>query len=157
MWPSNETRISYRELNGSEFDLKPAFTWKSVVAHVKTVAAGEFIGYGCTFKTTRDVRMAVVPIGYYDGYDRGVSNTAHVLIRGHRAKVLGRVCMNIIMVDVSDIPDVALEDEVVLIGTQEFGGVRDTVSVEQFAAWASTINYEITTRVNERILRLVIE
>lgn len=156
MWPSNETRVSYRETNGGELDLMPAFTWKSVVAQVKTVPAGEFIGYGCTFKTTRDVRMAIVPIGYYDGYDRAVSNTAHVLIRGQRAKVLGRVCMNMMMVDVSDIADVSLEDEVVLVGAQEFFGVSDAVSVEQFASWASTINYEITTRVNERIPRLIV-
>lgn len=161
MWPSNETRISYREMNGEDLDLQPAFTWKSVVAQIRTVPAGEFIGYGCTFKTTRDVRMAIVPIGYYDGYDRGVSNTAHVLIHGQRAKVLGRVCMNMFMADISDIADVALEDEVVLIGGQKFVAsdgsvVEDVISAEQFASWASTINYEVTTRVNERIPRLVV-
>ena len=152
MWPSPETRVSYQNLHKNGFELKPAFTWKSVVAQVKTVPKDSAIGYGCTCKTTRDTRMAIVPIGYYDGYDRRLSNNAHVLIRGQRAKILGRVCMNIIMVDVSDIPDVAVEDEVVLMGSQ--GG--DCISAEQFADWIGTINYEVTTRVNERIPRVVV-
>ena len=155
MWPSSETRVSYQNLYKNGFELQPAFTWKSVVAQVKTVPKGGFIGYGCTCRATRDTKMAIVPIGYYDGYDRRLSNNAHVLIRGQRAKVLGRVCMNIIMVDVSDIPGVVVEDEVVLMGAQEFDGVRDVISAEQFAGWIGTINYEVTTRVNERIPRIV--
>ena len=155
MWPSPETRVSYQNLHKNGFELQPAFTWKSIVAQVKNVTKGDFIGYGCTCRATRDTKMAIIPIGYYDGYDRRLSSNAHVLIRGQRAKVLGRVCMNIVMVDASDIPDVVVEDEVVLMGAQEFDGVRDVISAEQFAEWVGTINYEVTTRVNERIPRIV--
>lgn len=156
MWPSPETKVSYQQEHGNEFSLKPALTWKSVVAQVKNIPSGDFIGYGCTCRTTRETKMAIVPVGYYDGYDRHLSNNAHVLIRGRRAKVLGRVCMNIIMVDVSDIEGVCVEDEVVLMGRQEFDGGADEISAEQFAAWIGTINYEVTTRINDRIPRVVV-
>jgi len=160
MWPSPETRVSYqnshKDVDANGFELRPAFTWKSVVAQVKTVQKGDFIGYGCTCRTTRDTKIAVIPVGYYDGYDRRLSSTAHVLIHGQRAKVLGRVCMNIFMADVSDIPQVSVEDEVILMGEAEFEGNSDQISAEQFAGWIGTINYEVTTRVNERIPRIVV-
>ena len=148
MWPSTETRVSYQNLHKNGFSLKPAFVWKSVVAQIKTAPKDSAIGYGCSYKTTRDTRVAIIPIGYYDGYDRHLSNSSYVLIRGHRAKLLGRVCMNIIMVDVTDIPDIELEDEVTLLG--------DEITAEMFAGWIGTINYEVTTRVNERIPRVVV-
>lgn len=151
MWPSRETYVSYSEEIGNGFELSPAFSWKTKIAQVKEVPANEYIGYGCTYKTTRNTRLAIIPVGYYDGYDRGVSG-AHVLIRGQRAPLCGRVCMNIIMVDVSDIPEAELEDVVTLIGTDG----DESVSAEQFATWAGTINYEITARVNERIPRIVV-
>ena len=151
MWPSTETKVSYMQIaKKTDFELTPAFTWKSKVAQVKTVPADEYIGYGCTFKTSRESKIVIIPVGYYDGYDRGASGKAHVLIRGKRAPLRGRVCMNIIMADVTDIKDAALEDEVILIGKDG----DEKISVEQFAAWADTINYEITTRVNERIPRI---
>jgi len=148
MWPSPETRVTYQNLHQNGFELKPAFTWKSVVAQIKTAPKDSAIGYGCTHKTTRDTRVAIIPIGYYDGYDRHLSNSSYVLIRGHRAKLLGRVCMNIIMVDVTDIPDIELEDEVTLLG--------DEITAEMFAGWIGTINYEVTTRVNARIPRIYV-
>ncbi len=151
LWPSNETYVSYLKEVGDGFELKPAFTWKAKIAQIKEIPAGELIGYGCTYKTTHETRLAIIPIGYYDGYDRGVSG-AHVLIHGKRAPLRGRVCMNIIMVDVSDIPEAKLEDEVVLIGRDG----EEEVSAEMFAGWAGTINYEIPTRVNERIPRKVV-
>ncbi len=90
-------------------------------------------------------------MGYYDGYDRGLSNLAHVLIRGQIAPVRGRVCMNMTMVDVTHIPGVKAGEEVVLLG---HSGQR-SVSAEQLALWANTINYEVTTRINERIPRIM--
>ena len=141
MWPSEEVK-------NENLKLEPAFCWKSKIAQIKEIAAGEFVGYGCTFKTERKTKLAIVPIGYYDGYDRGVSGKAHVLICGKKAPVRGRVCMNIIMADVTDIPKAALEDEVILIGNE--------ITAEMFAGWAETINYEVTTRVNERIPRIVV-
>lgn len=97
--------------------------------------------------------IAVLPVGYYDGYDRrGLSNTAHVLIRGKRAPVRGRIFMNMITVDVTDIPGAKIEDEAVLLGRQG----DEEVSAEQMAQWIGTINYEVTTRINEQIARKVV-
>jgi len=151
MWPSPETLLSYEREVGDGFEMHPAFTWKCKIAQVKTIPEGESIGYGCTYKATRDTRLAILPIGYYDGYDRCISG-AHVLIRGKRAPVRGRVCMNIVMVDVTDISDVVVEDEVVLIGKDG----AEEISAELFGSWAGTINYEIPTRVNDRIPRIYI-
>lgn len=148
MWPSNETHISFLKEVESDFTLHPAFSWKSSIAQIKTIPAGEYIGYGCTYRSSHETRLAILPVGYYDGYDRGV-NGGYVLINGQRAPIRGRICMNIMMVEVSDISDIKLEDEVVLIGRSG----EEVISVETFAKWAGTINYEITTRVNERITR----
>ena len=152
MWPSNETYVSFVKERKNNFNLIPAFTWKTRIAQIKTVPAGEFIGYGCTYKTSHETRIAILPVGYYDGYDRGASS-GHVLIRAKRAAIRGRVCMNIIMVEITDIPEAKIEDEVVLIGQSS----DEIVSAEQFAQWAGTINYEVTTRVNDRIPRIVVE
>lgn len=151
MWPSTETYISYVKKGGGEFSLTPAFSWKTKIAQIKIVPAGEYIGYGCGFRTTHETRLAILPVGYYDGYDRGV-NGGHVLIRGKRAPVRGRVCMNIIMVEITDIPDARVEDEVILIGKDG----DEQITAEQFGQWAGTINYEVTTRVNERISRIFV-
>jgi len=149
MWPSNETQVSYeKEIDGG-LNLQPAFTWKAKIAQIKNIPEGELIGYGCTYKTSHSTRLAIIPVGYYDGYDRCTTG-AHVLIRGKRAPVRGRVCMNILMVEVTDIPEACLEDEVVLIGRSG----DEFISAEQFGTWAGTINYEIPTRVNERIKRI---
>jgi alanine racemase len=151
LWPSNETFVSASHL-GNKIELKPVLSWKTKIAQVKKVPAGSFIGYGCTYKTSKDTRLAILPVGYYDGYDRKLSNTAYVLIRGARAPLRGRVCMNMIMVDVTDIPQAALEDEVVLLGNQG----DEKLSAEQIAKWSGTINYEVTTRINERLKRVVV-
>ncbi len=150
LWPSSETLVSALRLGRGDVVLKPALTWKTRVAQVKTVPTGAFIGYGCTYKTTHPTRLAVLPVGYYDGYDRKLSNTGHVLIRGTRAPVRGRVCMNMIMVDVTDIPDVKVEDEVVLLGAQG----DEVVTAEQMAGWIGTINYEVVTRIAGHVPRI---
>ncbi len=150
MWPSNETKVSVSKI-GREIELKPAFTWKSKIAQIKNVPEGEFIGYGLSYRTGRDSKIGIVPVGYYDGYDRGLKS-AYVLVRGKRAYVRGRICMNIIMIDLTDIPNVNLEDEVVLLGAQG----DEVISAETFAKWADTINYEVTCRVNDRIPRIVL-
>ncbi len=152
MWPSNETYVSYRQESNHRFNLIPVLTWKTKVAQIKTVPVGEYIGYGCTYRTSHKTKLAVLPVGYYDGYDRRISE-GHVLIHGKRAPIRGRICMNIIMVEVTDIPDVHIEDEVILMGRSE----EETISAELFAHWAGTINYEVTTRINDRIPRVVVE
>ena len=103
-------------------------------------------------RTTTRSRLAVLPVGYADGYDRALSNLAYVLIKGRRAPVRGRVCMNMIVVDVTDIPGVRPEDEAVLLGAQG----SDTVTAEEFAGWIGTINYEAVTRVNPMIERVIV-
>jgi len=150
MWPSKETYVSAALTHRNRVTLRPALTWKTVVAQVKEVPAGEYVGYGRTYRTTHSSRIAVLPVGYYDGYDRGLSNLAYVLVKGRRAQVRGRVCMNMIMVDVSDVPGVAAGDEAVLMGAQ--GG--EALTAEQFATWAGTINYEVTTRIAESVPRV---
>jgi alanine racemase len=153
MWPSKETFVSAVILGRDKPQLRPALTWKTCIAQVKDVKPGEFVGYGRSFRTTHPTRLAVLPVGYYDGYDRGLSNLAHVLINGRIAPVRGRVCMNMIMVDVTDTGPVQPEDPVVLLGADG----PECVSAEQMGGWAGTINYEVTTRINERIPRYLVD
>jgi len=152
MWPSAETRVSAAMIHRDQVTLRPALTWKSRVAQVQRVAAGEFVGYGRTWRTPRPTLLAVVPVGYADGYDRGLSNLAHMLIRGQRAAVRGRVCMNMTMVDVTDIAGVAPGEEAVLLGDQG----DESLTAERLAQWAGTINYEITTRIAESVPRVAV-
>jgi alanine racemase len=133
--------------------LRPALTWKTRVTQLKSVSASDTIGYGRTYKTTRDSRIAVLPVGYSDGYDRNLSNQSYVLIRSKHAPVRGRICMNLMMVDVTDIPGVELYDEVVLVGQQG----DEAITADQLAAMCSTINYEIVSRINWEIPRVVVE
>jgi alanine racemase len=133
-------------------DLKPVMSWKTRIAQVKTVPEGSYIGYGITWRATRPTTVAVLPVGYYEGFDRELSGLAHVLIRGKRAHVRGRICMNMCMVDVTDIPGAALEDEVVLLGRQG----EERVTAEQLAAWCGTISYEIVSRIHPSLPRVVV-
>jgi len=152
LWPSKETYLSYR-LSGGENDLlKPALTWKTKISQIKNVPRDSFIGYGCTYRTTANSKIAILPIGYFDGYDRKLSNLAYVLVKGQRAPVRGRICMDIIMIDVTDIPGVKIEDEVVLLGKQG----REEITAEQMASWAGTINYEIVSRINPLLPRKIV-
>jgi len=158
LWPSKETHGVARQLALSEgrplVSLTPALTWKARVAQVKSLEAGESVGYGCSYVTTRRSRIAVLPVGYYEGYDRALSNIAYVLIQGRRAPVRGRVCMNMCMVDVTDIAGVEVGDIAVLLGSQEGAYGREELSAEQLASWANTINYEVISRVNPTLTRV---
>jgi len=150
LWPSPKTQVA-AERAGLKMELRPVLTWKTIVAQVKPVKKGDLIGYGCTHEMKHDGTIAILPVGYYDGFVRLLSNRGAVLIRGQRAPVLGRVCMNLIMVDVTDIPNVKLEDGVVLIGAQG----KERITAEEVAENSQTINYEVTTRINERIPRIL--
>jgi len=141
IWPSRETLVSSRAAGRAEIDLRPAMAWKTGVAQVRRVPAGQTVGYGRSWKAPADSRVAVLPVGYSDGYPRALSGRSHVLIGGHRAPVRGRICMNLCMVDVSHVPDVAPGDEVVLLGTQG----QESVSAEMIAEWLGTIAYEVLT------------
>ncbi|MEZ4087844.1 MAG: alanine racemase [Candidatus Gracilibacteria bacterium] len=151
MWPSRETFVTAQEQK-RDIELKPVLEWKTRVAEVKHIPKGSTISYGRTFETKRDSVIAVLPIGYSNGFPRSLSNQAHVLIGGEMAPVAGRVMMNMVVVDVTDIPGVQVEDEVVIIGKQ--GNKR--ITAEDVAALEGTINYETTTMINPATARLVV-
>jgi alanine racemase len=132
------------------FEIRPALTLKSRVSRVRELPPGTGISYGLTYITQGKTRAALVPVGYGDGYHRSLSNRGSVLIHGQRAPILGRVCMDQFVVDISAIADVNQDDEVVLIGRQG----DDQIRAEEVARLAGTINYEITTALLPRIPRL---
>jgi alanine racemase len=127
-----------------------ALTWKARVALVKTLPAHTPVSYGGTFVTTRETRVAVIPVGYADGFRRAPYNAGFVLVRGQRAQIIGRVCMDQFMIDVTRIRDVKTDDEVVLLGAQD----TQRISAEDIAKRIGTINYEVTTSLLTRIPRV---
>ncbi|MFH2136059.1 MAG: alanine racemase [Patescibacteria group bacterium] len=151
LWSSKETKAVAKNKN-LELDLRPVLTWKTIVAQIKNLSAGTPVGYGLSERVSRDSKIVVLPIGYYDGYDRKLGNVGNVLIRGKRCKVLGRVCMNMIIVDVTDVEKIELEDEAILLGRQG----KEEISAEDLAGKIGTINYEVVTRINPLISRIVI-
>ncbi len=152
LWPSRETYLSALLSRRPVPELHPVLSWKTRIAQIKMLPEGSYVGYGCTYKTTRPTRLAVLPVGYADGYDRALGNAAHVLVRGRRAPVIGRVCMNLTMCDVTDVPAARLEEEVVLLGRD--GGER--ISAETVAGWTGTINYEVVARISPAVERRIV-
>ena len=148
IWPSRETQLVARE-RGRLISLTPALTWKTRIAQIKTVQPGQFVGYGLTFQARHPMKIAVLPIGYYDGYDRKLSNCGRVLAGGQAVPVIGRVMMNMIVIDVTH-ADVQPEDEVVLIGRQGKSEIR----IEELAEKIGTIAYEVVSRINPAIPRI---
>ena len=140
------------EVDPSIVTLKPAMQWFSRVSHVKTLEAGRELSYGGTYKTTKETIVATVPAGYADGYRRSLSGKFYVLIRGRKAPILGRVCMDQFMVDVTDIPGVVPGDRVVLMGTDG----EHTISAETIGAAANSFNYEQVCDVGRRVTRVYI-
>jgi alanine racemase len=148
-WPSRETRVSAQAAGRNRLDLRPVLSWKARIIQIKPVAAGAYVGYGCSWRAETATRLGVLPIGYYDGYDRGAS-AAHMLVRGHRAPVRGRVMMNLTLIDLTHNPQAQRGDEAVLIGAS--GDER--VSAELLAEAAGTINYEILARLGSHLPRV---
>ena len=131
-------------------DLHPVMQIKSVISMIKTVPTGSTVSYGCTYATTRPARLATVPIGYGDGYPRSLGNQGYMLVAGKRAPIVGRVCMDQCVIDVTDIP-AACEGMTVTV----FGRDGDeTLPVEQIAAWENTISYEIICQITDRVPRV---
>lgn len=139
----------YGCLEGTKLPLRPALSWHTEIMYVKTVPAGASVSYGCTFRAERETRVATLPVGYGDGYHRALSGKAQVLIGGRRCPVIGRVCMDQIMVDVSGLPeeDAALGREAVLLGRQG----NDEITAGEMAAWAGTISYEMLLAATARV------
>ena len=145
LWPSDEVN---KDLN-----LKPALSLYSHVSFVKKLKAGEPVSYGGTFLTDKDSVIATIPVGYADGYARSLSNKGFVLIHGKRAKIVGRICMDQFMVDVTDIEGTSIGDEVVLIGRME----DESITIEELGELSGRFNYEFVCDLGERIPRVYIE
>lgn len=147
LYPSAPLARSHAEL-----DLRPVMRWVSHLAQVKSLPAGHPVGYGLTYRTTKPTKIGIVPQGYSDGYDRGLSNVGEVLVHGRRCPVIGRVAMNMFAVDLTPAPDARAEDEVVLLGAQG----EDRITAEEIAAKLGTINYEVVARVSPLLPREVV-
>lgn len=133
--------------------LEPAMALHTQISFIKDVEAGEKLSYGCTFTAPSKMRIATLPIGYADGYFRMLSNKGEVLVCGQRARVVGRVCMDQILVDITDIKDAQLHDNVVCFGRQNGTGIP----VEEYAAHCGTVNYEVLCAISPRVPRLYFE
>ncbi len=142
MWPSDETERTFR--------LKPALALKTHIVYIKEAAPGTEISYGGTWKAERTSRIATLPAGYGDGYPRGLSGKGYVLIHGKRAPICGRVCMDQVMVDVTDIPEAEEYDEVTLVGRDG----EEEITLEEIAGLSGTFHYEIPCCINKRVPRI---
>ncbi|MCB5252141.1 MAG: alanine racemase [Candidatus Cloacimonadaceae bacterium] len=154
-WPSMETKMNNllsEKVKFTRDPLKAVLRWKSRVMSVKPVDRGKFVNYGNAYLSPKDMKLATVPIGYYQGYSRSLGNSGQVLIRGKKADVVGTVNMNMFMVNVSHIKDVAAGDEVVIIGKQ--GDLKITVS--SFSELTKMVNYELLSRLPYQIPRIII-
>lgn len=141
------------EMEEERLPLKPVMSLYSHVVHVKEVPEGVTVGYGATYVTRRPTRIGTIPVGYADGYPRILSNRASVLIRGRRAPIIGRVCMDQFMVDVTDMPEVSVGDVVTLIGRDG----EEMLSVEEISEMAGSFNYEFVCDVSRRVPRVYIK
>jgi alanine racemase len=146
IWPSDEVK----DFAKNKFSLKPVLSWKTIVGEIKDLNCREGIGYDFTEKVKRKSRVAVLPVGYWHGYPRALSNIGQVLIKGKSAKVLGRICMDILMVDITDIKGVRIGDEVTIIGSSN----KDQISIKDVADLIKVSPYELVTRINPLIKRI---
>ena len=137
------------EVSPQLLPLIPAMSWYSRISHIKTLPAGREISYGGTYVTTCPTRVATIPVGYADGYRRALSGKFYVLLHGKKAPILGRVCMDQMMVDVTNIPEAAVGDTVTLIGTDG----AETITMEQIAEAAGSFNYEFACGISRRVCR----
>ncbi len=146
IWPSRPTEAIMRERG---LALVPALTWRTQVVVVHSVPAETSVGYGCTYRTTRASRIGVLPIGYAEGLPRSRSNSGYVLVRGRRVPIVGRVCMNMSFVDVTDVPDAGVGSAVTLVGSDG----EERIDAEEAAEWAGTIAYELVSRLPAHLPR----
>ena len=148
IWPSEETKLFLDD----EFALKPILSWKTIVAEIKKVPKDSRVGYDGIGIVKRNTGLAICPIGYWHGFPRALSNTGYVLINGKKAKIVGRVCMDIIMIDITDIKNVKVGDEVVIIGKSK----DSEITADEIAILLGGSTYELLTRINPLIKRFYI-
>lgn len=151
LYPSGYCR-QQMEMRVPAFSLQPVLAWKTRVVQVKRVPEGSLVSYGGIYRTKGDETLAILPIGHFDGYDRGFTNKADVLIRGKRCPVVGRVCMNQTVVNVSGVPEARVGDDVVLLGQAG----REEITAEELAEKIDTVVYEIVTRINPLLPRVYV-
>jgi len=150
LWPSKENKI-FTQKSYPNFTLKPVMQWKTKIVQIKKVPIWSFVGYARTHTTTRDTLLAVVPVGYWEGYDRKLSNQAAVMVNGVYAPVIGRVSMNVMTIDITDVPGtVTVGTEVILLGAEP------QISAEALAEKIGTINWEVVTRINPLLPRIIV-
>jgi alanine racemase len=153
-WPNLETRILYLRHQPEQPDpLRRLIRWKSSIMSIKSVKIGEYIGYGTSYIASKDMWIATVPVGYAYGFSRSLSNVGRVLVHGKRVAVVGVVNMNMMMINISDVADVQVGDEVVLIGHQG----EQAISVSSFSEMSQQLNYEMLSRLPADIPRIIVE
>jgi alanine racemase len=150
LWSSPEIKLCTQK-QFPHFNIKAVLTWKTQIIQIKTIAADSFVGYDITYQTARETRIALLPIGYWDGYDRKLSNCSIVKVGDYYAPVIGRIAMNLTVIDITNIPNVQVDDEVILLGNDP------KISAEALAQKIGTINYEVVTRINPQIPRIIID
>lgn len=148
LWPSTSAKAKAPK----HLKLEPVLAWITSIIHLQVVQKGNFIGYGCSYQVKKKQKIATLPIGYYDGYHMGLSNKGFVLLDGVRCPIRGRVCMNLLMVDVSSIKNAKIKDQVVLIGQQN----NKEITPRELGELAGTINYDIISRINPHIPRILV-
>lgn len=173
LWPSTETYATVLQTALAEADnpvkpqppgevedlepphfiphLSPVLSWRTRIAQVKSVPTGGYISYGRTFRANYPMRVGILPLGYHEGYDRRMSNLGYVLIHGQRAPICGRICMNMMVVDVTHIAAAQVGSVATLLGSDG----NERISAEQLAAWMGTINYEVVSRIHPSQPRLL--
>ena len=148
LWPSKETQAAFSD----KINLKPVLTWKTIIGEIKNAAKGDRIGYDFTETFSKPAKIAILPIGYWHGFPRALSSIGRVLIKGKPARVLGRVSMDMICVDISNIKNAKIGDEAIIIGKDG----KNVISADDIADLANTTSYEILTRLNPLIKRIYI-
>jgi len=138
------------EIDKSRIKLWPAMSLKARIIHLKKVPAGFMVSYGITHKTKKPTTIATIPVGYGDGFSRLMSSNGHMLLHGQKAPIIGRVCMDLTMIDVGHIPEAEIEDEVVVFGHQG----NASITADEIARSTNTINYEVVTRISDRVPRV---
>lgn len=153
-WPSPDIYFAHlQQVNKmSDSSLKRIFTWKTDIMDIRQVDQGEFIGYGTAFQATQNMTIAILPLGYSNGYPRALSNQGHVLIKGKKAPIVGLINMNLFMVDISHIADIKIGDEVILIGRQN----NNVINVSSFTNLTQLLNNEMLSRLPAAIPRTVV-
>ena len=152
-WPSPTTKVSYHQIHSKVVGLRPALSWRTRIAQVKDVAAHRYVGYGLTFKALKDMKLAVIPVGYYEGYPR-IAGSAHsyVLVDGQRCPIVGRICMNMMMIDVTHIHGPYVGQLVTLVGKDG----HEEITASDIATWSETIHYEFVSRIHPAIPRKIV-